>query len=146
MQYFSTLILHKRSRDAFCSNEICHIIIHLNLRPNISRDNELTRIKLYNPFWNLYPVWCQGWWWYKTYTYISRRTLEWQKPIYKNRFTIKHWGRDKMAARWQTMFSNASSWIKMFVFWFKFHWSLFLRVQLGNRSLPELMMTQFIGA
>ena len=27
-------------------------------------------------------------------------------------------------------FSNAFYWMKMFVFWLKFHWSLFLRVQL----------------
>ena len=27
-------------------------------------------------------------------------------------------------------FSNAFSWMKYFVFWLKFHWSLFLRVQL----------------
>ena len=37
---------------------------------------------------------------------------------------------DKMAAISQTIFSDAFSWIKSFVFWLKFHWSLFLRVQL----------------
>ena len=37
---------------------------------------------------------------------------------------------DKMAAISQTTFSNAFSWMKSFVFWFEFHWSLFLRVQL----------------
>ena len=41
-----------------------------------------------------------------------------------------HWGRDKMAAIFQTTFSSAFSWMKMFVFRFKFHWRLFLRVQL----------------
>ena len=36
----------------------------------------------------------------------------------------------KMATISQTTFWNAFSWMKMFVFCFKFHWSLFLRVQL----------------
>ena len=35
----------------------------------------------------------------------------------------------KMAASSQTTFSNAFSWMKMYEFRFKFHWSLFLRVQ-----------------
>ena len=30
----------------------------------------------------------------------------------------------------QTTFSNVFSWMKMYEFWLKFHWSLFLRVQL----------------
>ena len=37
---------------------------------------------------------------------------------------------DKMATISQTAFSYAFSWMKSFVFWFEFHWSLFLRVQL----------------
>ena len=37
---------------------------------------------------------------------------------------------DKMAVISQTIFSDAFSWMKIFVFWLKFHWSLFLRVQL----------------
>ena len=37
---------------------------------------------------------------------------------------------DKMAAILQTIFWDAFSWMKSFVFWLKFHWSLFLRVQL----------------
>ena len=36
---------------------------------------------------------------------------------------------DKMAAISQTIFSGAFSWMKSFVFWLKFYWSLFLRVQ-----------------
>ena len=36
----------------------------------------------------------------------------------------------KMAAVLQTLFSDAFSWMKIFVFWLKFHWSLFLRVRL----------------
>ena len=37
---------------------------------------------------------------------------------------------DKMAAVSQTIFSGAFSWMKSLVFWFKFHWSLFLVAQL----------------
>ena len=44
--------------------------------------------------------------------------------------SLTHWGRDKMDAISQTTFSSAFSWMKMFEFRLKFHWSLFLRVQL----------------
>ena len=37
---------------------------------------------------------------------------------------------DKMADISQTILSGAFSWMKSFVFWLKFHWSLFLKVQL----------------
>ena len=43
---------------------------------------------------------------------------------------LTHLPLDKMAAISQTTFSNAFSWMKMLEFPFKFHWSLFLRVQL----------------
>ena len=43
---------------------------------------------------------------------------------------LTHWGRDKMAAIFQTTFSNGFSWIKMYEFGLTFHWSLFLGVQL----------------
>ena len=43
---------------------------------------------------------------------------------------LTHWGRDKMAAIFQTTLSNAFSWMKMLKFRLKFNWSLFLRVQL----------------
>ena len=43
---------------------------------------------------------------------------------------LTHWGRDKMAAVSQTTLSNAFSWTKMLEFRLRFHWSLFLRVQL----------------
>ena len=42
---------------------------------------------------------------------------------------LTHWGRDKMAAIFQMTFSNAFSWMKMYEFRSRFHWSLFLRVQ-----------------
>ena len=38
---------------------------------------------------------------------------------------------DKMAAISQTMYPDAFSWKKSFLFWLKFYWSLFLRIQLA---------------
>ena len=43
---------------------------------------------------------------------------------------LTHWGWDKMAAIFQTTFSNGFSWMKMYEFRLTFHWSLFLGVQL----------------
>ena len=43
---------------------------------------------------------------------------------------LTHWGWDKIAAASQKMFSNTFSWVKMYEFWLKFHWSLFPGVQL----------------
>ena len=43
---------------------------------------------------------------------------------------LSHWSRDKMAAIFQTTFSNAFSWIKMYEFRIRFHWNLFPGVQL----------------
>ena len=50
---------------------------------------------------------------------------------------LTHWGRDKMAAIFQTTFSNAFSWMKMFKFRLRFHWSLFPRVPINN--IPALV-------
>ena len=44
--------------------------------------------------------------------------------------TLTHWVWDKMAAVSQTTLPNAFSWIKMLELWLRFHWSLFLRIQL----------------
>ena len=57
---------------------------------------------------------CVGCWWHPLCDIIS----------------LIHWGRDKMDAIFQTTFSSAFSWMKMYKFRLKFHWSLFLRVQL----------------
>ena len=43
---------------------------------------------------------------------------------------LTHLPLDKMAAISQRIFSDAFLWMKSFVFWLKFHWSFFLRVQL----------------
>ena len=49
--------------------------------------------------------------------------------------SLTHWGRDKMATIFQTTFSNAFSWMKMYEFRLRFHWSLFLRLQLQYSSI-----------
>ena len=46
-----------------------------------------------------------------------------------------HWGRDEIDNISQTTFSIVFSLMKMFQFWLKFHWSLFLRVQLTKSSI-----------
>ena len=43
---------------------------------------------------------------------------------------LTHWDRDQINAISQTTFWSAFSWMKMFEFRLKFHWSLFLRFQL----------------
>ena len=53
--------------------------------------------------------------------------------FYSHRWTnsasgFKSSGPGKMATISQTIFSNVFSWMKSYVFWLKFHWSLFLRV------------------
>ena len=53
--------------------------------------------------------------------------------IFRDRKIIKnstHLPLDKMSAILQMIVSDAFSWMKSFVFWLKFHLSLFLRVQL----------------
>ena len=62
---------------------------------------------------------------------------------------LTHWGRDEIDAISQTRFSNAFSWMKMFQLWLKFHWSLFLRVQLtifrpGDKPLSAPMMVSLL--
>ena len=43
--------------------------------------------------------------------------------------SLTHWGRVKMATILLTTFSNAFSWMKMYEFCFRFHWSLSLKFQ-----------------
>ena len=48
-----------------------------------------------------------------------------------------HWGRDKIATISQTTVSNVFSWMKMYEFRLKFHWSLFLGGPINN--IPALV-------
>ena len=45
-------------------------------------------------------------------------------------YMLTHWGREKMAAVSQTLYSNAFSWMKMYEFHLKFHRSFYLTFQL----------------
>ena len=53
-----------------------------------------------------------------------------QLPWTPNNMSLTHWGRDKMAAIFQTTFSNAFSWMKMYEFRLRFHWILFPEFEL----------------
>ena len=53
--------------------------------------------------------------------------------------TLTHWGQDKMAAVFQTTFSSAFSWMKMYEFRLRFYWSLFPRVQLTISQAPSIV-------
>ena len=48
----------------------------------------------------------------------------------KSLLALTHRGRDKMAPIFLTTFSNAFSWMKIYKFWLRFHWSLFTMDQL----------------
>ena len=56
---------------------------------------------------------------------------------------LTHWDRDKMDSISQTTFSSAFSWMKMFEFRLKFHWSLFLRVQI---TISQHWFREWLGA
>ena len=78
-----------------------------------------------------YPLWSPGK--NKSQETNFSANFEWKiisEMDYWHQILLTHWGWDKMDAISQTTFSSAFSWIKMFEFQLKFHWSLFLRVQL----------------
>ena len=55
-----------------------------------------------------------------------------------NTDSLTHLPLDKMATISETIFSDAILWMKSFVFWLKFHWRLFVKVQTpidNNRAL-----------
>ena len=61
--------------------------------------------------------------------YLKMSSGNWQ-PSCPGLNVLTYWGRDNMAAISQTTLSNTFSWMKMLQFRLKFHWNLFLRVQL----------------
>ena len=84
----------------------------------------------------------KGWIWFKwppKFQQISHAEIIWPKTgngiwglaewwASAARDMLTHLPLDKMAAVSQTIFSDAFSWMKIFVFGLKFHWNLFLRV------------------
>ena len=70
-----------------------------------------------------------GVWWIRLGCHVGRCGCQSVCKILSGKL-LTHWGRDKMAAIFQTTFSNGFSWMKMYEFRLTFHWSLFPRVQL----------------
>ena len=68
--------------------------------------------------------------WLEHVIYWSRVFMHWTVICTQPMVALTHWGWDKMATIFQTTFSNAFSWMKMYEFRLRFHWSLFLRFQL----------------
>ena len=63
--------------------------------------------------------WPKNWWARSCHIYAS--------TIFSG---LTHWGQGQMAAIFQTTFSNAFPWMKLYEFRLKFHWILFPGVQL----------------
>ena len=80
---------------------------------------------VHNCFWQ---------WRYTNFIFVCIRTVHSSTPIADDvpltKLYLTHWGQDKMAAVSQTTLSNAFSWIEILEYRLRFHWSLFLRVQL----------------
>ena len=77
-------------------------------------------------------------------THVTRIKCFGGENLCKQRL-LTYWG-DKMAAIFQTTFSNGFSWMKIYEFWLTFHWSLFLWVQLTifqHWSVPSHYLNQW---
>ena len=66
-------------------------------------------------------------WWFPCW---FEEAFEWTPEWSVKWEALTHWGQDKMAANFLTTFSNTFSWMKIYEFRLRFHWSLFPRVQL----------------
>ena len=87
--------------------------------------------------WGVYSV-SRGICWVFT-TERVREQSGWTRRPYKQysyRLLLTHWGLDKMAAIFQTTFSNGHSWMKMYEFWLTFHY-ISLMVPINN--IPTLI-------
>ena len=78
-------------------------------------------------------------------SFASTIEAEWHEGYMRQwiRPSLTHWGWDKMAAIFQTTFSNALSWMKMYEFRLRFHWILFPRVQL---TISQHWCRSWLGA
>ena len=73
---------------------------------------------------------------------VKQRYKAWTDSYVNRLRMLTHWGRDKMAAIFQTTFSNVFSWMKMYEFRLIFPWSLFLAVQL---TIFQHLFRQWLG-
>ena len=71
--------------------------------------------------------------------YITIFLARYDKP----QVMLTHWGRDKKDTISLTTFSSSFSWMKIFEFRLKFHWSLFLTVPL---TIFQHWFRQWLGA
>ena len=69
----------------------------------------------------------RGWWFETLSCPLWRQCNEGNLCV---KVSLTHWGRDKMAAIFQMTCSNAFSWMKIYEFCLRFHWSLLLRFKL----------------
>ena len=120
-------------------SSFCHwkhvVNIDLNVTPglqNLPRQGGATAVTWAFPL-NLQGGWCNFCVKLSAEKTITTTTLNlwvlWHAELFL-RHELTHWGWDKMAAIFQTAFSNVFSWMKMYEFQLKFPWTLFLRVQL----------------
>ena len=63
-------------------------------------------------------------------------TIRWKQ---RRSFLLTHLSLDNMPAISQATFSGTYSWMKSFVFWFRFHWSLFRRMNDNKAALVQVM-------
>ena len=86
------------------------------------------------PFGITGPQWvnyhCTCWW---------PCTINRSSAHFNFRYGLAHWGRGKIAAIFQTTYSNAFSWMKMFEFWLTFHISLKFVPKGSVNNIPALV-------
>ena len=80
---------------------------------------------------------------------LSKQSWGWwfemlSSPLWRHcNDVLTHWGQDKMDAIYQTVYSNAFSWKKMYGFRLRLHWSLFLMFEL---TIFPYRLRQRVGA
>ena len=125
-----------------CTVKVCAAVfikkyfgIHYAYIWNILKENDVTVILFYSRCYKL--KWndathmiCFIWIWALAINRFAYANDDKMLFDYYILTQLTHLPLDKMAAVSLMTFSNALSWMKSFVFRFRFHWSLFLRVQL----------------
>ena len=119
--------IDKPNQEWLCFNRISMVISNHRDYPGLSGAYQFTPIKRL-PILNLKcPKVSRGLVdRFNSWLLISGNVFE----TIDNRKMLTHWGRYKMAAIFQTTFSNAFSWMEMYEFRLLFHWSLFPRFEL----------------
>ena len=142
LHYYHTLLTH------------CHLMIFMNMRWEILVNNDSASewLSLMPDFHTCRSMETNsssdnGLWhaWYRAIIWLNADLLsigpilETNLSFYSGLDVLTHWGRDKMATKFLTTFSNAFSWMKKYKFQLGLHWSLFLITQTpvsGSFCLP----------